>query len=195
MMTATHPLTADYLRRLEEAARLLPRRERDELVAQIREHLATGCPPDATEADIRNVLEELGSPEDIVAAAGPERPPMRRGAREAFALILLVTGLPPLIGWLVGAGLLLWSPLWTGRQKLLGLLVWPGGYVVALGAVGVSSSRDGSCPVSGTGDTASCTASSGPPVWSIVAVIVFLVAPLLVAAYLYRAAGRATSPQ
>jgi hypothetical protein len=31
-------------------------------------------------------------------------------------------------------GLLLWSPLWTVRQKLLGILVWPGGYITWLGA-------------------------------------------------------------
>ena len=50
-----------------------------------------------------------------------------------FGLILLVTGLPPILGWLAGVGLVLWSPLWTARQKLLGILVWPGGLVSAVG--------------------------------------------------------------
>ncbi len=91
-MTTTHPLAEDYLRRLNHIARVLPRHERDELVAEIRNHLDSGLPPDATDADVRNLLDQLGPPNDIVAAARPEHPPMRRGPREVFALILLVTG-------------------------------------------------------------------------------------------------------
>jgi hypothetical protein len=134
MMTTTHPLAEDYLRRLHHIARVLPRNERAELVAEIRDHLDSGLAPDATEADVRNLLDQLGPPDAVVAAARPERPPTRRGAREVFALILLVTGLPPILGWLAGVGLLLWSPLWSTRQKLLGILVWPGGYMVLLAA-------------------------------------------------------------
>jgi hypothetical protein len=197
MMSTTHSLTADYLRRLEDAAGRLPRREREELLAQVREHLAEGCPADATEAAVRNVLDELGTPEDIVAAAQPDGPRAHRGAREAFTLILLVTGLPPILGWLIGAGLLVWSPLWTGRQKLLGLLVWPGGYVVALGAATLLQTRSASCPGpsrTGAGAVTGCV-TAGPSLVSILGIIVLLAAPLLVAAYLYRAAGRVPDPE
>jgi hypothetical protein len=192
MMTTTHPLAEDYLRRLHHIARVLPRHEREELVAEIRNHLDSGLPPDATEADVRNLLDELGPPDDIVAAARPERPPTRRGPREVFALILLVTGLPPILGWLAGVGLLLWSPLWSTRQKLLGILVWPGGYVVLLGAP-VITWRQGSCPVPPAGSSealAGCTTSGGPSPWWIVGTVIVVIAPLLVATYLYRAAGR-----
>jgi uncharacterized membrane protein len=103
MMSTTQALTEDYLRRLDDAARRLPRREREELLGRVREHVAEGCPQDATEAAVRTVLDELGTPEDIVAAAQAERPPVHRGVREVFALILLVTGLPPILGWLTGA--------------------------------------------------------------------------------------------
>ena len=102
-----------------------------------------------------------------------------------FALILLVTGLPPVLGWLVGVGLLLWSPLWSTRQKLLGILVWPGGYFVALGLGVVAVPL--SCPV---GDAGGC-AAAGPSAGTILLVVLVVVAPLLVAGYLYRAAGRA----
>jgi hypothetical protein len=187
MMTTTHPLADDYLRRLERAARALPRRDREDLVADIRAHLDAGLSSDATEADVRNLLDELGPPEEVVGAASPERPSTRRGAREVFALVLLVTGLPPVLGWLAGAGLLLWSPLWTGRQKFLGLLVWPGGYVTLLG-LGVVAER--SCTAGGpVGGRLDCV-SAGVPVWSIVLLVVLAVAPLIVAGYLYRAAGR-----
>lgn len=200
MMTTTHPLADDYLRRLERAAKVLPRRERDDLVAEIRSHLDSGLGPEATEADVRNLIDDLGTPESIVAAAEPVRAVVRRGPREIFALALLVLGLPPLIGWLAGAGLLLWSPLWSVRQKLLGILVWPGGYptVAAFGGLGVASQ---SCPVPGSG-VAGPTPAGGPGLppgcvetaaspWGIVLLVVLVVAPLLVAAYLFRAAGKA----
>jgi hypothetical protein len=189
MMTTTHPLADDYLRRLERAARGLPRRERDDLVADIRAHVEAGLAPDSTEADVRNLLDELGPPEDVVAAAAPDRPETGRGARETFALVLLVTGLPPVLGWLAGVGLLLWSPLWSLRQKLLGILVWPGGYVALLG-LGVVAER--SCTAGGpVGVPVDCV-SAGPSVRSIVGIVVLAVLPLIVAAYLYRAAGRRT---
>jgi hypothetical protein len=191
MNTTLHPLADDYLRQLEHAARHMGRSDRNELVAEIRSHLDSGLSPDAQEGDVRNLLAELGSPEDIVAAAAPDRPPRRRGAREIVALLLLLTGLPPVVGWLVGVGLLLWSPLWSARQKALAVLVWPGGYVVAVGALSLSASRR-SCPVTPgglSGGASACTAA-GPSLWSIAAIVVALAAPLLVATYLYLAAGR-----
>ena len=185
-----HPLADDYLRQLERAAHRMPRADRHELLAEIRSHLDAGLSAEAPEAEVRNLLAELGSPQDIVAAAVPDEAPPRRGAREIFALLLLLTGLPPVVGWLVGVGLLLWSPLWTARQKALGALVWPGGYVVALGAP-LSASR-ASCPATpadASNAAAGCSTAALSP-WSIAALVVILVAPLLVASYLYLAAGR-----
>jgi uncharacterized membrane protein len=194
MMSTTHPLAEHYLRRLEDSAGVLPRRERDELLAEIRSHLEAGIGPNATEADVRNLLDQLGSPDDIVAAAAPNRTVARRGAREAFAVVLLVTGFPPIIGWLVGVGLLLSSTLWTARQKLLGILVWPGGLLVVGFSVSlVSVGRGRSCPVPvggpAGGPSNACTGSGTSP-WAILAAIVIVVAPILVGMYLYRAAGR-----
>lgn len=168
MTVTSHPLGDEYLRRLERAARVLPRHQREELVAEVRSHLEAGLPADPSDAGVRDLLDALGAPDEIVAAARPDRPPARRGAREVFALVLLVTGFPPLIGWAVGVGLLVWSPLWSPRQKLLGVLVWPGGYavVVALAALVV-----------------------GMPLGGVVTAVL-AVAPVAVAAYLYRAAGR-----
>jgi hypothetical protein len=195
--TVPDPLLGDYLRELERAARALPRSQREELLAEIRDHLDSGLGPDATRADVRNLLDDLGRPADIVAAAQPEGVPTRRGPREIFGLLLLVTGFPPIIGWLAGVGLLLWSPLWTPRQKLLGILVWPGGLAAAIGvglAFGTTSNR--TCDLTPGGDIVpgSCVSSDSGlhPAVAAITLAVVVVAPILVAACLYRSAGRQT---
>ena len=65
------PLVEDYLRHLEAVAAVLPEYRRAELLAEIREHLdeALRQVPAGDEAAVRSVLERLGSPEEIVAAA------------------------------------------------------------------------------------------------------------------------------
>jgi uncharacterized membrane protein len=203
MMATTDSWVGDYLQRLDRAARVLPGHERDELVAEIREHIAAAVAEGASEAEVRGVLDALGRPEDIVAAARPPHPPRRRGVREIAALVLLVSGFPPILGWLVGVVLLLSSPLWTARQKLLGILVWPGGLLGALGLLGlavVTPARVSTCEVPAVvvGDAVSRCTTTGTSGWSVallvVACVVALVAPLVVAVHLYRAAGRASDP-
>jgi hypothetical protein len=203
--TTTHPLVDDYLRRLERAARVLPRSQRDELLDEIRSHLAAGLDDahgevndandanygtgatDVSEADVRNLLDALGDPADIVSAAGPDRPPPRRGATEILALVLLVTGLPPVIGWLGGAVLAVSSRLWTTRQKVLAIVVWPGGWAATLLFTLGQWSRGETCDLDGT----NCT-SSGMPYWLAVtlAIVFVVVPPVIVAVHLYRAARR-----
>jgi hypothetical protein len=208
MMTTTHPAADDYLLRLARAARVLPGHEGDELVAQIREHIGAALPDAASDADVRAVLDALGPPEEIVAAARPPHPPRRRGAREVAALVLLVSGFPPILGWLIGVVLLLASPLWTSRQKLLGILVWPGGLLGAVGLLGAAvliPTRVTSCPIEVTGVATDRTtdvmvgcSTTGTPGWTVAilvaAFVIALVAPLVVAVHLYRAAGRASDP-
>jgi hypothetical protein len=200
MTTTAHPLVEEYLRRLDRSAQVLPSGDRVDLVAEIRSHLDSALDRNASESEIRNLLDRLGEPEDIVAAADPSPARPRRGAREVFALILLLTGFPPILGWLVGVGLLVWSPLWSTRQKLLGILIWPGGYTLTLGALGVASTTTQVCasgpvrvgsPANVTTTSLSCT-SPGTSPWAIVLIVVLVVAPLVVTGYLYRAAGRAT---
>ena len=77
MNVHTDPLVDDYLRRLDAAASALPTHRRDELVTEIRDHLqeALRQAPAGDEAAVRNVLERLGPPEEIVAAATDSTPP------------------------------------------------------------------------------------------------------------------------
>ena len=70
------PLVEDYLRHLEAVASGLPAYRREELLAEIRAHLAEAMRqvPAGDEAAVRSVLDRLGSPEEIVAAAADPMP-------------------------------------------------------------------------------------------------------------------------
>jgi hypothetical protein len=150
------PLVDDYLRRLEAAAADLPRERRAELVGEIEEHVDAALDEAGDdEAAVRNVLERLGSPEEIVAsAAAPARARPTRGRLETAALIMLsVSFVLPVLGYLIGAALVLASKAWEGREKTIGLLVPP--VVIPLGAVvvmaGAASVADGDSFDSGLG--------------------------------------------
>jgi uncharacterized membrane protein len=149
-MTAAmnHPLISDYVARLNAAAATLPPDQRAELVADIEAHLRDAMAHDrASEADLRAVLDRLGSPEELVAEAGgaspvvdaagaPQAIPMashRSRNREVAALVLFaLTGVLTisLIGapiavltWIPAVVLLLVSSVWSPREKLAGGLV------------------------------------------------------------------------
>jgi uncharacterized membrane protein len=146
----TDRLVDDYLRRLERAAAHMQRARRAELVAEIRGHIETALRQEqaAGEAAVRNVLDRLGPPEDIVEAAEPPSPDadQRAGKLEITALVALIV---PFIGWLIGAVLVFASRIWSRRDKLIGalLLFLP---IVLLGlgfvAAGPSGSEDSTPP-------------------------------------------------
>ena len=149
----TDRLVDDYLRRLERAATHMQRARRAELVAEIRGHIDTALRQEqaAGEAAVRNVLDRLGPPEDIVEAAEPLSPhgDQRAGKLEIVALIALIV---PFIGWLIGAVLVFASRVWSRRDKLIAavLLLLPI-LVLSLSfvAAGPSGSEDSTPP----GDT------------------------------------------
>lgn len=70
-MTQTDALVAAYLARVDRAASRLPAGRREELLGDLREHIEiTRAESGArSEAEIRTILERLGDPESIVAAA------------------------------------------------------------------------------------------------------------------------------
>lgn len=131
-MTAVNAggLVDDYLRRLELELTDLPAGKRNEILEEIRGHIAEARQETAAEsnADVMNILDRLGDPAEIAAEArgGPQGRPsseLRRfGTLEVLALALL------LLAWPVGVVLLWVSKAWTTRHKLLGTLVPPGGY-------------------------------------------------------------------
>ena len=196
----------DYLRRLERAAADLPRDRRQDLLLGIREHIAAaqaaGVASD--EAEVRTLLDRLGEPHDIVAAACEDGRatggggPRRSGTTLELAAVLMLTAgsFVPVVGWLVGVVLLWTSRLWRLREKVLGTLVFPlgPGGVLLLGGLPLWSAEEClSAPVpvgSSLEPTTVCT-SSGPPEWlAAVVVAVLLVASVVVPVILLRIARR-----
>jgi hypothetical protein len=149
-MATPDALIADYLDRLRQASTNLPARPRAELLDDIGAHLAETVDPTADEAQVRQALDELGTPEEIVAAAVTEsaaeptrsagQPATRTGAELAYdvftVLVLLIAGFPlPVLGWIAGL-VMLWSgPRWGTRDKWVGTLVWPVAAIVVVAAL------------------------------------------------------------
>lgn len=198
------PLARDYLKRLGKAARRLPRARRNELIEEIEAHLGEALPPGASETEVREVLERLGEPEQIVAAAAPEAEVgfVRAGVREWLAIPLLLLGgllVPTLpVGWFVGV-LLLWSSrIWTVREKTVGTLMVPGGLVPALLLFGGAAQVCQGAPEPATHlHPAQTVTRCTPNITSleraglIAAFVVLLVLPLVSAVYLARRSSRA----
>ncbi|HWG98057.1 MAG TPA: hypothetical protein VNV66_01770 [Pilimelia sp.] len=67
-------LVAEYLEQVATAAGDLPGARRDELLRDLREHIDTerSALPIETEAEVRTILERLGPPEAIAAAAATQ---------------------------------------------------------------------------------------------------------------------------
>lgn len=210
-ISTVNRLVADYLARLESASAALPQERRDELLEEIGAHIATARAAGAAadEAAVRTVLERLGEPEVIAAAAlddSPATPPRPGGtstrpstALELTAVLMLTVGsFLPVLGWLTGAVLLWVSSRWTTGEKWLGTLVVPLGPGLALL---LASLPGGTCVSSvevpeGTGSGVLeavvteevCTGFSFPIWLGVPLLLLVLVAPFVVAVVLYRRA-------
>jgi hypothetical protein len=180
-MTDDELVTA-YLRQLRRAARTLPRARRNELLDEIGTHItearAAGVMP------LEGVLDALGDPAEIAAAAGAGQRTDRLGWQEIAAVVLLLGGgFIFLIGWFAGLVLLWSSPRWRWPDKLLGTLIWPGGYAGLL-FIGEFLAIQGPVQVcSGApGEPTTCTGGGGFPTWaSIVLVAVAVAGPAAMA--------------
>jgi uncharacterized membrane protein len=135
---AERALAHDYLGRLHAAAWGLPAQRRDELVAEVREHIDEALRSERAagrsgEVVVRNVLERLGPPEEIVRAesegqpydaggAAPQSADSWWGPVEILAVVLLSVGgvVLPVMGPIIGLVLLWVSPRWTRGQKAIG---------------------------------------------------------------------------
>ena len=197
----------DYLRRLERAAADLPGDRRQDLLMGIREHIAAAraAGEASDEAEVRTLLDRLGDPQDIVAAACEDGRvtggggPRRAGITLELAAVLMLTAgsFVPVVGWLVGVALLWTSRLWRLREKVLGTLVVPlgPGGVLLLGGLlpfrSVEECSSGPVPVGSYLEPTTVCTSSGPPEWlGAVVMAVLLVASVVVPVILLRTARR-----
>jgi len=133
----------DYLAALDEAAAPLDLERRAELVGEIREHidLALTEAGGRDESTVREVLERLGSPGEIVAAEvgttgavddGRSSPDPNGGAHrrqlslETHALLWLTIGavVLPFIGPAIGLWVAAGSRRWTLTQKRTAVVVF-----------------------------------------------------------------------
>ncbi len=145
-MMTQHPLVADYLARLKAEARRLPTDQASELVADIEEHLSAGLVDGASEIDVRNALDRLGTPQEVVAAGAPvvlaPSPAKRSGWFEASAIICLVGAellffLVPIsaAAWIAGLVLLAMSSVWNFREKVIGFVGLGTGFIAAFALI------------------------------------------------------------
>jgi hypothetical protein len=129
-VTAPHAdqLIDGYLARLRVAATDLPASVRDELIEDMRAHIAEARTRETEETDatILNILDRLGEPA-VVAAETRERLGLKAAYRPGLLEVAAVILVPFL--WPVGVILLWMSPAWHWRDKLIGTLVPPGGYI------------------------------------------------------------------
>ena len=151
-------LVRDYLGRLEAASWPLAPPRRAELIGEVREHIETALVEagERDEVTVRNVLERLGPPEEIVAlestptgapssstGAAPAQPLQAAspwGPIEIIALLLLSLGsvFLPFVGPLLGLVFVWASTHWTRQEKVIGtaivlVLLLPIGLLLAAG--------------------------------------------------------------
>lgn len=188
MQSTNQELIDDYLTAVRDATRSLPTGKRESIVGDLESHIEQALPADAGEAEVRTVLDRLGSPESIAAEAGAvdapilaEKGPSR--VKEIIGLIGISVGslFIPLIGWVVGMVLVWMSPVWSKLQKITATLVWPGGWFAML-----------YLPLVSVRSAASFDEGVSNGVQALL-VILFLAAPLAVLAWLIRTLVQADS--
>lgn len=132
-------LIRDYLGRLQAASWPLPAGRRAELSGEVAEHIETALAEAGRkdEVTVRNVLERLGPPEEIVAAEAGGEPDHTTvvpgaaqapaaaaspwGAVEIMAILFLTAGAVfiPIVGPVIGLVFTAGSGRWTTREKLV----------------------------------------------------------------------------
>ncbi|MFJ9947152.1 HAAS signaling domain-containing protein [Kitasatospora sp. NPDC091207] len=126
--TLAHPLVRVFLSSVEQRTAALPEAHRRELLADLREHIAVALAEAGTldDAGVRRVLDQLGTPAEITAAALAEEPgdqPVAESAGRTVLTVALVAvplpvGLVPVLGLVLSpvAAVAALVRLWKSRQ-------------------------------------------------------------------------------
>lgn len=124
---AAEDLVAEYLQRFEQAARSMAPGPRQDAVRRLRQLLREDLlRAQASHADARSYLRELGTPDELVVKAVAAQG--RRGASAPLAVIgiVLIT-----LCWPLGLLPLWYSRYWTRTEKLIASFAVPGGIPAA----------------------------------------------------------------
>jgi len=129
----TDALVREYMARLDAAAAALPAGRRTDLTTEVREHIDTALAAagNSDEVTVRNVLERLGTPEEIVAGEAVS-PPMAASpggvadpATRSWGIVELLALLSIGLAW---PALFVRAPygplLWIGLGVVGLVLVW-----------------------------------------------------------------------
>jgi hypothetical protein len=142
-MMTQHPLVADYLARLASAAEGLPAQEARELISDITDHLDVGLNATSTPADVRNLLDRLGHPEELVSTLGAA--PVSPRSWDGRAALIASVGLVGFVAaefahanlrlaltlWVIGIVATWVTPLWSARQRIVATVVHGSGLGLA----------------------------------------------------------------
>jgi uncharacterized membrane protein len=189
---------ADYLDDLRDVLAPLPRDRRRELVRDLESHIGAAraeLDDPWSEAQVRTLLERLGSPEEIAEAEGlaaPEPPaaapapaPATSSWREPAAIVLLLFGgFVALVGWLVGLVLLWSSPRWNVRDKLIGTLVFPGGLATSAFVAALVAGTSGPCAIANGAAGLGLSCDTGPALTTVILFLALLLLPFATSAWL-----------
>ena len=123
-------LVRRYLAQLDAALQGVDASRREEILAEVHEHIEQGRDGLDTDgaADVRTLLARVGDPAAIAAEAGAPSPDSRRW--DAWAPWLIIFGpVASGLGWIAGIAILWTSPTWSQRDKLIATVVSPAGLV------------------------------------------------------------------
>lgn len=156
MMNQTTRTIHGYLGELNDCLRDLPRGRREEITGDIRAHIDAALDEagEQSPAVIASILDQLGAPEEIAAAARVDSPPQRTRvcALDIVTIVLLLVGgvVLPFVGWILGV-LMLWaSNTWRTKDKVVATLLIPGGLFASFVAGFISAHRLSGGPGAGT---------------------------------------------
>jgi hypothetical protein len=193
----------EYLTRLGRALSGIPADRRDQILADVTEHISEGRATldIESESSIQALLDRIGDPAEIAAEAGSVPTLKARRRSDVFVPLLLLFGgivgfIYPLLAlvWLAGVAMLWASTSWSITQKLLGTLVLPGGLLpwalLVLQPVAVTSCSDNTLANGRTVDHCSTSGHTLAPYFGIPIFLVTLIAPVLTAWYLSRVLRR-----
>jgi hypothetical protein len=192
-------LVQRYLAQLDIALQGVDTTRREEILAEVREHIEegrTGLDSDDA-ASVRTLLDRVGDPAAIAAEAGAPPPGSRRW--DAWAPWLIIFGpVASGLGWIAGVLILWTSPAWSRRDQLIATFVPLAGLVALFFGLVAALRGSAGC----TGHVAALHASAGcaksvitlPLGAAILLVVAGLAAHLLPPIHLMRTRHRQRSP-